>query len=167
MVGQCKGSYFLIEPSWDSMLGRSWVLNQLGCCPLVIKGGLLVPRKALFEIAGNVNTGGGRPQLEFLLPLQSLSWGQLLCVLGQGLKPALDGLDRIGTLLFTQAFSRLWNVMHRELRAGCFEKETEATLGSGLQRMISRTLWNCRCSGTSLYWDQTQVMSQSPSSSVL
>ena len=58
MVGQFKGSYFLAEPSWDSMLGRSWVLNQLGSSPVVIEGGPLVPRKVPFEIASSVNAGG-------------------------------------------------------------------------------------------------------------
>ena len=58
----------------------------------------------------------------------------------------------------------LWNVLHRELRAGGFEKETEAALGSGVQSMIFGTLGN---SQTSLHCDPTHVMSQSPYSSVM
>lgn len=86
IFGQLKGSYFLKEPSWDSMLGRSWVPSQLWSSPLVIEGGPLVPgrlhvRHWLCEHWGRMTTVGQLSQY------QSLTWGQLLCVLGQGLKP--------------------------------------------------------------------------------
>ena len=43
IVRQLKGSYLLKELSWDSILGRSWVLSQLGSSTLVIEGGPLLP----------------------------------------------------------------------------------------------------------------------------
>ena len=45
-----------MEELSSDMLGRSWVLSQLGSSPLFIEGGPLGPRMAPCETDGSVNT---------------------------------------------------------------------------------------------------------------
>ena len=63
-----------------------------------------------------------------------------------------------------QAVSRLWNVMHREHRAGEFKKDMRYPLIQGCRAWSLDHYAFHRCSQTSRHWDPTQIVSQSSSS---
>ena len=89
MFGQLKRrSYFLAEPSWDSMFGKSWVLSQLGRSPLVTEGESTGAQEGFMGTRWQCEHWGRMTTVGLPVAIsKSLTWGQLLCVLGQGLKP--------------------------------------------------------------------------------
>ena len=157
IVGQFKGSYFLAENSWNNILGRSWVMSQLGSRPLVIEGGWLLPRKAPFETAGSVNTGGCWLHLGFPFPFQRMTWGQLLCVLCQDLKPGLDGLHRMWALSFAQTVSGYEILCTGNVGQENLRKRLRQPLVQGCRAWSPGSQAIHSCSGTSLYWDPPEV----------
>ena len=129
---------FLPEPSWDSMLIRSWDLSQLGSTllPRVVHwcpGRLHVTHLTVWKLRDDDQSW------DSLCHGWQLALGTTALCFGSGIETR-----RLVAKLWCELYSwlrqssRLWNVLHRVLRAGRFEKETEEALGSGVQSMITR-----------------------------
>lgn len=126
LMGQYVWKILGCESAWEKSTG-DW--GQVHWCP----GRLYGNQMAVWALGEDNHSWASRCHF------QELDLGATALCFGWGIETG-RWMAALGCELYSwlRQSPLLWNVLHRELRAGGFEKET--ALGSGVQSMISGTL---------------------------